>query len=271
MSEPDVSLSERASVLTVAGLDPSGGAGLLQDAAAIRAMGVHPLTVLTAVLVQNTQEVFSAHPLDAAVVRKQLSALSREFRIGAVKTGALGSSEIVEALSEWLEQRPRLPLVCDPVFRATSGGELQPPGYRETLARDLFPRVHVLTPNVPEAEALTGRSIASREDLENAALALLDLGPRWVLVTGGHLTRMQASDFLAGPDTRLWMEQTFRSGISPRGTGCALASGLAAGLALGEAVPEAAKLAKQFVTESIDRTYQTGQGHFLSFPPESEE
>jgi hydroxymethylpyrimidine/phosphomethylpyrimidine kinase len=263
MTEPElIPVEERPAVLTVAGLDPSGGAGLVTDAAVIRAFGLHPLTVLTSVVVENTSRVARRHDLPPAIVQEQLLVLSEEFLVGAVKAGMLANVGIVEALAAWLAERPRLPLVLDPVLRASSGGGLCDAGLADALKSRLLPNTRVLTPNLDEASALTGIAVSEREQVPDVAQRLMQMGPQWVLVKGGHLARGRAADYLVGPDTALWMEES-RADRDVRGTGCALASAIASGLARGESVPDACAAAKAFITRSIETSYVAGQGRFL--------
>lgn len=252
-------------VLCVAGHDPSGGAGVLADAAVVRAFGLHPLTVLTGVAVQNSRAWGGRHEMSAAAVRAQLGVVSEEFSLGAAKIGMPGSAASVEALSVWLETRPRLPLVLDPVFTSTSGGELVDPNAEAVVASRLLPRATVVTPNIPEAARLSGVSISGRAQVPEAARLLLARGPRWVLIKGGHLSDHRADDYLAGPDGAEWLEADALSGGEVRGTGCALATALACGLAVGQSVPEAAREAKLAVAKARARAYAAGDGRFLDW------
>jgi hydroxymethylpyrimidine/phosphomethylpyrimidine kinase len=268
MTDPELlPVEERAAVLLVAGLDPSGGAGLLQDAMVVRAFELHPVSALTGIAVQNTERFIRREAVDESLLREQLEAVGEEFLMGAVKCGMLPTPGIVEAVVNWLSERPRLPLVLDPVLRSSSGGDLTTSGVRESLVKKLIPRCRVLTPNCEEAEVLTGREVVDRAQMPEAARALRDLGADWVLVKGGHLVRGRASDFLAGPDTELWLEEKRRPGGGVRGTGCVLATALACGLARGETVPAAARAAKQFLTRGIDRAYVSGKGRFPRLMP----
>lgn len=267
MADPKlIPVEERPVVLTVAGLDPSGGAGILTDAAVIRAFGFHPVAVLTSIAVQNTTRLTHRRDLAADRVREQLNALSEEFLLGAVKTGMLGTVAVVDTLAQWLADRPRLPLVLDPVLRSSSGGDLGEPGLLEALVSRLLSRTRVLTPNVPEAIALTGRSVSTRDEVVDAARALRDLGAEWVLIKGGHLSRLEAADYLAGPDEEFWLEEP-RVEREVRGTGCALASAVAAGLARGDSVCDAVRAAKARITVAIQDSYVAGRGRFLALGP----
>jgi hydroxymethylpyrimidine/phosphomethylpyrimidine kinase len=203
--------------------------------------------------------------LEGDAVRRQLAILGEEFLIGSVKAGMLATVDTVSALAEWLADRPRLPLVLDPVLRSSSGGVLGEAGLIEALRRDLLPRTRVATPNLGELEALTGMSVRDRDQVPEAARVLRGLGATWVLATGGHLPRDRGADFLAGPDVEIWLEETARTAGDVRGTGCALAAAVAAGLARGETVPDAVRGAKAFVTAGLDRSYVTGEGRFLGW------
>jgi hydroxymethylpyrimidine/phosphomethylpyrimidine kinase len=264
MADPElIPVEDRPAVLVVAGLDPSGGAGILTDAAVIRAFDLHPVTVLTAVAVQNTSRLGRRLDVPAPVLQEQLALLGEEFLLGAVKTGMLATTAAVETLAAWLAERPRLPLVLDPVLRSTSGGSLGEAGLLDAIKRVLLPRTRVATPNLEEAAALTGTAVADRDQVPDQARAIRELGPEWVLVKGGHLARGRASDYLAGPDVAVWLEEE-RSERTVRGTGCALASAVAAGLARGESVPDAARAAKSLVARGIEASYVAGQGRYLN-------
>ena len=256
--------ADRHAVLVVGGMDPSGGAGLLIDTMVVREIGLHPVSVATSIAVQNTSRVAKRYDLPGSLVREQLCVIAEEFSLGAVKSGLLPTAEIIEVLADWLSARPRLPLVLDPVFRATSGGALVDAAAMPAMVRVLFPRTRVLTPNLDEAAALTGRTLADRDDLPKAAALLLELGPEWVLLKGGHLGREEAADYLASKSGGTWLTDTRRQYGNTRGTGCALASALAAHLARGASIPDAARSAKAFVTQAMDAGYHAGQGRFLN-------
>jgi hydroxymethylpyrimidine/phosphomethylpyrimidine kinase len=251
----------REAILCIAGLDPSGGAGLLRDTAVVRDHGMHPLGALTGVAVQNTTRFDRRALLEPADLVAQLDTLLEEFQPAAVKIGMIGSTPLVEALASWLEGRPRLPVVLDPVLRSTSGGALGENGLLPALSRRLFPRVHVLTPNLDEAGAFVGREVETREDVPYAARELRDLGADWVLVKGGHLRKSEPADYLLGPGGERWIEGERVEGDA-RGTGCALATALACGLARGDTVPEAARAAKRYVAEGLRSAYRAGKGSF---------
>ena len=269
MSASELGLDrERHAVLLVGGLDPSGGAGILLDARVVQLRGLHAVTAATGIAVQNTIRLTERHDLPTSVFKAELGVLGEEFALGAVKTGMLPTAEIVGALLDFLTSRPRLPLVLDPVFRSSSGGVLVDGPAIEATTRRLFPRARVLTPNLDEVTVLTGQSIEDRDQIPQIAESLLRMGPEWVLVKGGHLSRGDASDYLASAQGGVWLEVERRPNQNARGTGCALAAALAAGLARGESVPEAALRAKKLVTAALDKSYRSGQGLFLDPQPE---
>lgn len=249
--------------MCVAGWDPSGGAGVLADAAVARALGVHPLAVVTGVAAQNSTRFGARHDLPAAAVQAQLDALAQEFAPGAVKIGMPGSAETVDALAQWLEDRPRLPVVVDPVTASTSGGELASAAARQRVMDRLFSRATVLTPNLDEAKRLAFTGAPAAETVPALAGALRAKGPDWVLITAARCAGVRADDFLAGPDEEAWLEGERQPGGEVRGTGCALATALAAGLALGHGVPRAAREAKAAVAAARARAYSAGDGRFL--------
>lgn len=236
---------------------------MLVDATVVREMGLHPVTAATSIAVQNTSRVAHRYDVPATVVGEQLNVIAEEFPLGAVKSGLLPSAAIVDVFAEWLSARPRLPLVLDPVFRATSGGHLVDDASIHSIARVLFPRARIITPNLDEAAVLTGRPITHRDDLPEVADALLELGPEWVLVKGGHLSRDDAVDYLASKQGGTWIAETRRAHGNTRGTGCALASAIAAHLAQGDPVLDAVRAAKSFVTAALDPGYRAGTGRFL--------
>lgn len=238
-------------VLVVAGLDPSGGAGILADAEAIQAAGCRPFCCVSALTVQTTRRVRAWHPVAVEVVRDQIVALAEEEAIGAVKLGMLGRSEMATMLAE-LKAHPRLrglPWVVDPVLASSSGAALidgGPAAYGPLLAAGV-----ILTPNLDEAAALTlaARARDARE-MEEAGRRLLELGAKRVFVKGGHLEG-EPLDLLVEPSALHRLGGRRRPGTK-RGTGCRLASHLAGRLATGMTPLEAAREAKAFVAAYLD-------------------
>ena len=237
-------------VLVLAGLDPSGGAGLLADAEAVRAAGARPLCVATALTAQTTRRMHGFQPLAPALALQTAHALLEEEPVRAIKVGMLGTSAMARAVAELLA-RAGLPAVVDPVLSATSGAALfqgGPEAARAAYAA-LWPHA-VLTPNAPEARVLLDLPEEPRdpEALERTARELVRRGARAALVKGGHAAGGEAVDVLCTPDACERLSAPRLPGAGARGTGCRLASALAAHLARGEPLSAAARRAKQLVT-----------------------
>lgn len=243
-------------VLAVGGSDSGGGAGVQADVKALHALGVHACTAVTAVTAQDTTAVHGVWPVPVEALRAQLRAVLDDIGADVVKTGMLPSAESVLVVAEEIGG---LPLVVDPVGVSSTGQALASSEAVEALRRTLLPLATVVTPNLAEVTALTGVAVSGPGDLLEAARAVHALGPRWVLVTGGHL----AGD----PLDLLYDGTTAHELRGPRvptphshGTGCTFASALAGYLALGTDVPEAARRAKDLVTQALRRGYALGRG-----------
>ncbi len=246
--------------LTIAGSDPSGGAGLQGDLKTFTVHGVYGMAVPTALTVQNTRGVSGVHDVPPAFVAAQLDAVLDDIPVHAAKTGMLSVVPTIEAIAEVLERRGAPPLVVDPVMVATSGDALLEDAAVDTLVRRLFPLATIVTPNLPEAERLVGFAIRSVADMERAAKALSVRGARAVLVKGGHLDGDEIVDLLyfqgelhAFRDKRIDTPHT-------HGTGCALAAAIAANIALGKAMPEAVQRSREFVRRGLLLGVQLGKG-----------
>lgn len=247
------------SALTIAGSDPSGGAGIQADLKTFHQHGVYGMAVVALVTVQNTQRVSRVEVLHADLVGEQLDAVLDDLPPSAIKTGALGSAAVIEAVAARLGAA-RAPLVVDPVMVSKHGHPLIEDSAREALVRELLPRTYLLTPNAHEAAALLGRPVETLADAEQAARRIADLGPAAVLVKGGHLDEREAIDvlFFEGQVTRL---------ASPRvdtrhthGTGCTVSAAITAWLARGAALPDAVARAKQWLSEALRSAPGVGQG-----------
>jgi hydroxymethylpyrimidine/phosphomethylpyrimidine kinase len=245
-------------VVTVAGSDPTGGAGVQGDLKTFAAHGVYGAAVVAALTVQNHAGVTEVLGVEPRLVVSQLQAVLDQVAPAAAKTGMLYRAETVERLADLLRRRPLPNLVVDPVLSATSGGSLAEPGLREALVARLLPLATVVTPNLPEAEALLGRPVPP-DGAEDAARALLALGCRAVLVKGGHAPG-PATDVLAtGSSVSRW--------TSPRvdtphghGAGCALAASIAARLAKGDPLERAVEGAREYVHRAIEAAVPLGRG-----------
>lgn len=240
-------------VLSIAGLDPSGGAGVLADVKTMSALGCYGMAALTAVTVQNTRGVSLVQPLDAGLVAAQLNALFDDIRIDAVKIGMLGEASIVRAVADVLaDRRPKF-VVLDPVAASTSGTPLASEEARRALLETLFPLATLATPNLDEARLLTDSptDLNSDEEIEAAGRKLLGLGARAVLIKGGHGTGPLARDLLVWSGGSRQFEQPRLPVRNTHGSGCALASAIACGLAQGMSLEAAVGEAKAWLTNAL--------------------
>jgi hydroxymethylpyrimidine/phosphomethylpyrimidine kinase len=249
-----------ATALTIAGSDSGGGAGIQADLKTFSALGVYGASTLTAITAQNTVAVTAVHELPTDVIAAQIDAVITDIGVDAVKTGMLSSVAIVEVVAQELKRHGITNLVVDPVMVAKSGDALLRREAVDSLRTRLLPLAAVVTPNIPEAETLTGREIVSDEDMRRAAEEIVAMGARAVVVKGGHRD---------GPATDLYYDGSrFQEFSAPRfdtvnthGTGCTFASAVAAGLAQGKDVIDAVAQAKEYVTGAIRNSYPLGQGH----------
>jgi hydroxymethylpyrimidine/phosphomethylpyrimidine kinase len=257
---PD-SRTARPIVLSIAGFDPSGGAGLTSDLAVMQQMGVRGMAVATLITAQNSCEVRASHCLDAHVVAGQLNLLLDDVEIAAVKIGALGTADIVQEVAGILRQRFRGPIVLDPVLHASSGTRLLSEQGTSCLASQLVPLATVVTTNRMELETLTGSSITTLEQMEQAARWLASQGATWILAKGGHLdSGSSCTDLLCQSNQCIPISHPRIPGDAPHGTGCALSSAVASGIALGMDVPKACLLAKETVFRWIQDAFPLGKG-----------
>jgi hydroxymethylpyrimidine/phosphomethylpyrimidine kinase len=241
---PDVSIPR---VLSIAGSDSGGGAGIQADLKAFARCGVHGMTAITAITAQNTMAVTAVHTLPGEVIVEQVRAVAEDIGVDAVKIGMLGTRETIEAVNTALDLVPDAPVVLDPVMVAESGARLLDEDAQEALRTLLVPRAAVVTPNVPEARALAGAGPES--DGEELARAVHVLGPAAVVVTGGH--REQAVDvFFDGEQLVEIPGERYESGAA-HGSGCTHSATLAARLALGDDLVTAAREAKRVASEAV--------------------
>jgi len=245
--------------LTIAGSDSGGGAGIQADLKTFHAHHVHGLSVIAAITSQNTRGVTAVHPVPLGHIRSQIDAVFDDFPIAAVKTGMLGSAKTVRLVARELRKRKPAWLVVDPVMISTSGSRLLDEDAVEAMVNELIPLADVLTPNIPEAEALLGYSLRTARQLTDAGEALLALGAGSVLLKGGHARGAEVVDRYV--DERGAME--IRHARLPReghGTGCTLASAIAAELALGHTPRAAVRQATAYVHRTLKNGYRPGGG-----------
>jgi hydroxymethylpyrimidine/phosphomethylpyrimidine kinase len=248
--------------LAIAGSDPSGGAGIQADLKAFAALGVHGLSVVTALTAQNTQGVFGVRPTEVAFVAEQIDVLLRDLRPAATKTGMLASQAILEIIVAKIREYSLRPLVVDPVLAASAGGMLLEAAALDVLRRDLLPLATVVTPNLPEAMVLSGRVVESLADMREAARAIHALGSQTVVVKGGHLSGdADAVDVLFDGGEIVELRRARFATLHTHGTGCTFASAIAAGLALGLSIPAAVDRAKELITEAVRHGLPIGYGH----------
>ena len=252
-------------VLTIAGSDSGGGAGIQADIKAISAMGCYAASAITAVTVQNTIGVQAVHPIPLDILEGQIDAVLSDIGADAVKIGMLHSAEVVDLVARMIEKYGIRNLVLDPVMVSTSGHRLIEETAIEVIKEKLMPLVRVLTPNVPEAEMLIGRTISGEEDFPEVARELAEKYGISVFLKAGHLTGETPTDYFYNaedgsttllPSKRVYTQNT-------HGTGCTLSSAIAAALAKGEDLSTAAKSAKSYLEQAIisGADYEIGHGH----------
>jgi hydroxymethylpyrimidine/phosphomethylpyrimidine kinase len=251
-----------AIAVTVAGSDSSGGAGIQADLKTFAALGVYGASVITALTAQNTQGVRAIHDVPADFVAAQIDAVFSDLEVSAVKIGMLSQAAIIETVAQGLGRHRARKIVLDPVMVATSGDRLLAADAVESLRKLLIPRALVVTPNLPEAAALTGASVARNEqEMEIQARELLALGARNVLIKGGHGSGDESVDLLVGEGEVLRLSARRVDTKNTHGTGCTLSSAIAAGLARGLDLKAAAREAKAYVTAAIAAADKLHVGH----------
>jgi hydroxymethylpyrimidine/phosphomethylpyrimidine kinase len=250
-------------VLTIAGFDPSSGAGVTADLMVFAAHGLFGTSCITALTVQSTTGVKATHPVEADLLRATLNCLQSDLPVAGIKIGMLATASNVAALADFLKelQGTQIPVVLDPVIRSSSGRELLDASGLELMRQRLLPLVDWITPNLDELGALIGRPVTRREDLETAAHELQSLGSKLnVLATGGHLN--PPDDFVLTVDGEMrWLPGEHIATRSTHGTGCALSSALLSQLVLGEDALAAASAAKRYVAQAIRTAFPMGQGY----------
>jgi hydroxymethylpyrimidine/phosphomethylpyrimidine kinase len=248
-------------VLTIAGSDSGAGAGVQADSRTIQALGGYAVTAITAVTAQALRGVTDWQATPSALITAQIRAVLGDFQVAAIKTGLLPGAEAVRAVARELRRHPRRPLVVDPVIGATSGTQFLPPAGLRTLRRDLLPLATLVTPNWPEAEALTGRKVGTDADAEAAARQLAAESGCAVLVKGGHGRGALCRDCLATADGRVrWFGSPRVAARNTHGTGCVLSAAIAMELARGCELEAAIEQARQFLVRGLKQNSQTRWG-----------
>ena len=245
-------------VLSVAGFDPSAGAGIIADLKTFAAHNCYGVAAITALTVQNSQGVASIHPVAPAVLRESIQSLLSDGRVKALKIGMLGNLAAAKVVGEILDANPDLPAVLDPVVRSSSGVGLLDNSGLDYVRKQLLSRVTVVTPNLAEAAALAGIPVDSVESMKAAARKMVELGARAVVVTGGHLDK-PIDVFFDGTDLETFAGDRIKPD-NTHGTGCTFSSAVAANLALGRQLRDAVVLAKAYVVEAIRQAFPVGPG-----------
>jgi hydroxymethylpyrimidine/phosphomethylpyrimidine kinase len=258
-------------ILTIAGSDSGGGAGIQADIKSIAANGAYAMTAITSITAQNTTGVTAVYDLPLSIIEAQLQAIFDDFDVAAVKTGMLSSADIVQLVGRTLATRQVPFLVVDPVMVAKSGQALLKPEAVDRLISVLLPLAYVVTPNIPEAERLAGMTITTIAEARQAAKIIHKLGCRHVLIKGGHLLAERGTDLLYDGKFFNVYKGAFIDTPHTHGTGCTYASAIAAQLARGKALPDAVQTAKTYITEAIRHGLAMGHGkgptnHFYFLP-----
>jgi hydroxymethylpyrimidine/phosphomethylpyrimidine kinase len=254
--------------LSIAGSDSSAGAGIQADLKTFSALGVYGLTAVTCIVAEIPGKVSRIEPASARIVREQIEVLAKSFPIAAIKTGLLCSGEIIFAVAKAIREfgkmfAPRIPLVIDPVFVATSGDPLLEPAAIETYEKELFPLASLITPNLDEAGRLLGTKIRNRQSMRVVGKELERKFRTAILLKGGHLAEERAIDLLFADGKVVEFSAPKAFGVATHGTGCTYSAAITAGLASGLPIEEAIRQAKKFVTESIRNHSQWGKLHAL--------
>lgn len=254
----NISPSPQPVILTIAGFDPSSGAGVTADLKTFSAHNCYGVAAITALTVQNTQGVEAVHPVEAGLLRESIESLLGDGRISAIKVGMMGNRANAGVVRDVLAKNPSLPSVLDPVLRSAGGRSLLDDDGLSALRGELLKLPTVLTPNIDEAAALTGMRAGNVEEMKVSAKKLVEMGARAVVVTGGCLEK--ATDvFYDGSSFEVFMADRIKPD-NTHGTGCTFSSALASNLALGRQLRDAIVLAKVFVSEAIRKAFPTGPG-----------
>lgn len=250
---------KRVPVLTIAGSDSSGGAGIQADLKTMTAYKTYGMSVITALTAQNTTGVYGIYPVTPEFVKHQMDCVFQDIPPRAVKIGMVSQADLILAIAEKLKEYRAERVVLDPVMVSTSGSRLLEEEAIESLTHDLFPCATVITPNIPEAQVLTGQTIETRQDMEKAAAYLGETYGIAVLVKGGHQVE-EASDVLYQKGKITWFLGSRIDNPNTHGTGCTLSSAIACGLAMGESLEDSIRLAKRYLSDALDSGLNLGRG-----------
>lgn len=249
-----------AKALSIAGFDTSGGAGVLADIKTFASMGVYGVSAVTALTAQNTTSVRNIFPVPPSFVSEQLNAIFNDIKINSAKTGMLYEADVVLTVAEAMGARSLIKFVVDPVMAASSGESLLKPGAAEALVMRLFPIAHLVTPNTLEASMITGMAITSIESMKEAAKKIAGLGPKAVLVKGGHMPGDDVMDILYTEGETFKFRKKRIATTHTHGTGCALSAAITAALAKGSDMVEAVDIAERFIEKALQGAFAVGAG-----------
>ena len=262
MSDDKRANSMRGRVLICAGSDSGGGAGVQADIKTVTALGAFAATAITAVTAQNTKGVFGVFDIPIAFIRQQITVVLEDIGADVVKTGMLHKAEVIRTVAEALEEQGNeISLVVDPVMVAKGGHSLLQTNAIDALKSELICKADVLTPNIPEAEVLTGTQITTVDDMRRAGEFLLKMGPKAVLIKGGHLSEDILTDILLSQSGEKTYSSPRLETVHTHGTGCSLASAIATGIAQGQKIDTATERARKYVFDAISMAPGLGEGH----------
>lgn len=245
--------------LTIAGSDSSGGAGIQADLKTMTVLGVYGMSAITALTAQNTTGVQSIFEVAPKFLEDELDSIFTDIFPDSVKIGMVSNADLIRVISKKLREYNAKNIVVDPVMVSTSGSKLMADDAKDTLFSELFKVADIITPNIPEAEALTGQSIKSKDDMVEAAKKIGEFFDGYVLLKGGHSTD-DADDLLYNNSEKIWIKGEHIENPNTHGTGCTLSSAIASYLAMGHDVPESVRLAKEFITGAISAKLDLGKG-----------
>lgn len=245
--------------LTIAGSDSSGGAGIQADLKTMTVLGVYGMSAITALTAQNTTGVQSIFEVTPKFLEDELDSIFTDIFPDSVKIGMVSNADLIRVISKKLREYNAKNIVVDPVMVSTSGSKLMADGAKDTLFSELFKVADIITPNIPEAEALTGQSIKSKDDMVEAAKKIGEFFDGYVLLKGGHSTD-DADDLLYKNSEKIWIKGEHIENPNTHGTGCTLSSAIASYLAMGHDVPDSVRLAKEFITGAISAKLDLGKG-----------
>lgn len=254
---------EHCRVLTIAGSDSGGGAGIQADLKTFSALGCYGMSVITALTAQNTVAVKAIQAVPVEFIQSQIEAVIEDIGVDAIKIGMLHSPEVIHTVSSALKKYKPKNIVLDPVMVAKSGDHLLKLESIAALKSELLPLATVITPNLPEASVLLGRPIETKDTMEEAAIDLMKLGPQAILIKGGHLTTNESSDFLLTARFKQWFPHVRLETPNTHGTGCTFSSAIASHLAKGHDLEEAVTLSKKYLSAALEKgaQYKIGNGH----------